>query len=50
MQMVITLPAILFKETERYREVHPVTGSVRSASWEPVGDATVPANGGEQVV
>ncbi|MBC8172435.1 MAG: hypothetical protein H7X71_00900, partial [Chitinophagales bacterium] len=40
-------PAIVFKETEKYKLAHPEAFSnSRSATWAPFGDAVVPVNGG----
>lgn len=39
-------PSMAFRELDNYKAAHPEAFSTRSASWEPVGNAVVPGNGG----
>ncbi|MBK6482953.1 MAG: T9SS type A sorting domain-containing protein [Chitinophagaceae bacterium] len=39
-------PSIAHSEFEAYKMAHPELASIRTATWEPVGSAAVPGNGG----
>ena len=39
-------PSIAHREFEAYKMAHPELASIRTATWEPVGSAAVPGNGG----
>src|SRR6185295_1678125 len=39
-------PAITAKERVKYQTAHPEMNTLRNSSWQPIGSAEVPGNGG----